>query len=378
MINILIADVGGTNVRFQFFEYILSTKKNKLIKKEKHRTLNYDSFETAIKAFLDKIEKKEKIKLFASIAIAGPVENNTFIKAANLKWKKTNSKILKKKFNFEQCFLLNDFQAVGNATKIFQNSKMINLNPKGIKSEEGNLLIIGIGTGVGVCFVTKYRNNIGLIKEVVNPSEFSHVSMCVKNYFDFIYNRFVRFLLKIDDFDNLRMEIMFSGKGLLNIYNFFIFIQDFELGKHKFKNLLDCNFNVDFDEEEKINFEGYKEVKITTEEIFKKFEENDKIAELTMAYFMELLGNATYIYSTAYLPTRGTIFVGNFIRSFGDLIEKREDKQLYFDIFMENVKLEGHLKEQFQEFSYSFFMGEADNLGLVGSFNYLLKKTNFN
>ena len=85
MINILIADVGGTNVRFQFFEHDISTKKNKLIKMEKKLTINFDSFESAIQSFLDKIEKKEKInKLYGSIAIAGPVENNTFIKAANL------------------------------------------------------------------------------------------------------------------------------------------------------------------------------------------------------------------------------------------------------------------------------------------------------
>ena len=374
MINILIIDVGGTNVRFQFFEYDLSTKKNKLIKMEKTLTKNFDCFETAIKSFLDKIEKKEKNKLFGSIAIAGPVENNTFIKAANLKWKGTNTKFLKNKFNFEKCFLLNDFQAVGNATKCFENYKLVELNSNSIKEEEGNLLIIGIGTGVGVCFVTKYTNNIGIKQEVVNPSEFSHVSMGVKNYFDFIYNRFVRFLLKIDDFDNLRMEIMFSGKGLVNIYNFLNFIQNFELGKHKFNNLLKCNFDIEYNENEKIDFANYSEVKINTKEIFEKFKKGEKIAELTMAYFMELLGNAVYIFSAAYLPTRGTIFVGDFIRSFGHILEKKKDKLVYFDIFLQNVKLEGHLKDKFQKLSYSFFMGDADNLGLVGSLNYLMKK----
>lgn len=378
MIDILTADIGGTNVRFEFHEYNLETKEKKLLKKEKLQAKDFTSLEGVISNFLEKIKRDSKRKLYGSLAIAGPVENNNYIKPTNLDWEGIDTNQLKKKFNFEGVYLLNDFEAVGNATNLFKEKKIMEeINKKSQKKDEGNNLIVGIGTGVGVCFVTRYFNNKGILKESVNPCEFAHSAMCVKNYFDYTFQRFVRFLLKIDDFKNLDMELLFSGTGIRNIYNFMIFVESYKLGEEKYQALLNGNLEKEFCED-KLDFSKFERIEITTEEIVTKFLAGEKVSKMTMMYFMELLGNAVFIFSAAFLPTRGTVFVGSLMKSLFENLKDREEKDLFSKIFLDNVSLEGHLKENFENLSYSVFMGDGDNIGLIGAFNFLLKKENLN
>lgn len=376
MINILTADIGGTNVRFEFHEYNPQTHESNLLKKDKLLAKNFSSLEAVIKNFLSKVEISPKTKLYGSLAIAGPVENNNFIKPTNLNWEGIDTIQLKKKFNFESVYLLNDLEAVGNTTDLFFNKSLIKeINQNSQKKNEGNLLIVGIGSGVGVCYVTKYENNKGTIKEFVNPCEFAHCAMCVKNHFDFTFQQFVRFFLKIEEFKNLDMELLFSGNGITNIYNFIRFVEKSKLGEEKFKALLEGDLEKEFCEE-KLTFENFERIGIKAEEIFEKFLAGDKIAKMTLLYFMELLGNSIFIFSAAFLPTRGTVFVGSFMKTFFKNLNDREDKELFFKTFLNNVMLEGHLKENFEKLSYSVFMGDVDNLGLTGAFNFLLQKEN--
>jgi glucokinase len=373
MINILVADIGGTHIRFNFFEYNEREKSRVLIKNLKVRSKDFKSIPEVLKFFISSLPSNSTKNIHACLAIAGP-ENDNFIKPSNLDWEGVSTEQLINQFEFKSAYLINDFVAIGNGCNFFSKNELEEINPKGIKEEEGNLLIIGVSTGIGVCYVTRYLNNKKEIQEVVNPSEFGHGSLCVKNYFDFVYQQFVRFFKSVKEEQLLSLEVLTSATGLRILYNFITFIHKTKLGRKKFENLMNGDFDVDYDESQGFNFGEFKLEEITAEEILTRFEKGEEVARFALAYIMELIGNAIYIFSAAFLPTRGTIIIGSFISCLNVSLKKIGKQSFFFDILMKNIMLEGHLKERFGNMSYSIFLGGSDKIGLDGALSYLLKK----
>ena len=190
--NLLVIDIGGTNIRYlEIFE----GKKNKIIKEKISSTSRFHNLlNEVISNCLNPIHN-------LVISAAGPKSNN-LIKMTNQKFE-IDSQIIKKKFNLKNCFLLNDLEAAGYILhKVSKDNKKI--IKKGKKTNSSQALITP-GTGLGLSFV--------IDNKVVIPSEIGNSKILISDIIDrnkkFSYSNF----LKIEDF--------LSGPGLSKIYKSF-------------------------------------------------------------------------------------------------------------------------------------------------------------
>ena len=186
--NLLVIDIGGTNIRYL---EILKGKKTK-IKKEKilSKLSFYNLLNKIISHCLNPIDN-------LVISAAGPKTNNS-IQMTNQKFK-IDSQLIKKKFNLRNCILLNDLEAAGYFLhKVSKNKKTIK---KGKKTNSSQVLVTP-GTGLGLSFVIDNENVI--------PSEIGNSKILISEI-----------MTQNTEFSNLnfsKIEDFLSGPGLSKIY----------------------------------------------------------------------------------------------------------------------------------------------------------------
>ena len=190
--NLLVIDIGGTNIRYL---EIFKGKKNKIIKEKISSTSRFHNLLNEV------ISNCSNPIHNIVISAAGPKSNNS-IKMTNQKFVIDSQKI-KKKFNLKNCFLLNDLEAAGYILhKVSKDNKKI--IKKGKKTNSSQALITP-GTGLGLSFV--------IDNKIVIPSEIGNSKILISDIIDrnkkFSYSNF----LKIEDF--------LSGPGLSKIYKSF-------------------------------------------------------------------------------------------------------------------------------------------------------------
>ena len=190
--NLLVIDIGGTNIRYL---EIFKGKKNKIIKEKISSTSRFHNLLNEV------ISNCPNPIHNIVISAAGPKSNNS-IKMTNQKFV-IDSQIIKKKFNLKNCFLLNDLEAAGYILhKVSKDNKKI--IKKGKKTNSSQALITP-GTGLGLSFV--------IDNKIVIPSEIGNSKILISDIIDrnkkFSYSNF----LKIEDF--------LSGPGLSKIYKSF-------------------------------------------------------------------------------------------------------------------------------------------------------------
>lgn len=140
----LIGDVGGTNSRFALVE--LESQSTKL--HEAHSTKNDDhsDFETVLAAYLKGCAVTPKFALFA---LAGPVDRDGSVKLVNRDWPRIDPVELRKRFGFEQVWLVNDFAAMARAIPELPKSAFVSVLP-GEPNPSAPIIVTGPGTGFGV------------------------------------------------------------------------------------------------------------------------------------------------------------------------------------------------------------------------------------
>ena len=191
MSEILLIDIGGTNIRYAYsdgnLESLAGTNKIKL---------------SCIKGFDDILEdltyKKEISSLV--ISVAGPKINGS-ITMTNRDFT-INEAELKNKFQFESCHLLNDWESIGYSLSTFKESDVSIIKP-GIEFNS-NSFFIGPGTGLGAALLIGDKNVI--------PTEIGNTTGLTKallrNY-------------NIDNDDHFRtLEDVLSGKAISSIYEY--------------------------------------------------------------------------------------------------------------------------------------------------------------
>lgn len=180
----LIGDIGGTHFRLAVVKS--SCYKSEIVYKEIQDTKKIKSIENTITDFLDKVFVKVERAIFG---VAGPKIKN--------KIKMTNSKLefdldkIKNKTSLKNVEMFNDMRSV-----VYSIPKLE------IKKKS---LIIGIGTGVGVCYFESWN--------IIEESEDGHLFFEPKNDFD---KKFVIFLNK----KQVTWEDILSGDGFQNLYKF--------------------------------------------------------------------------------------------------------------------------------------------------------------
>ncbi len=223
--NLLVADIGGTNARFGFQKNMKSE-----IEFINHlKCKDYINIDDALNFYI----KSNKLKIDNMVlAVAGPCENQR-IKFTNNNWEFDQIE-LSKKFKVKSFLAINDFVAQGlsfadffnsqniSFSKVFLDKFNLKLIKKGVPLKNSNLLVTGPGTGLGVCTLTSFNENIFPI-----TGEGGNASFSPQNKIEI---ELLEFLLKEQSY--VSFEDLVSGRGLQNIYKFNHF-----KNKQSFQNL---------------------------------------------------------------------------------------------------------------------------------------------
>jgi glucokinase len=138
----LVADAGGTNVRFALVD--LEAAKPSLLSPKKFASKDFPGIAEAAKAYLAETGARPKRGVFA---VAGPVRDNT-IHMTNLGWKFSGDEAAAA-LAMERVALINDFEAIARAVPHFARGDLVAIGPDK-PATRAAVAIVGPGTGFGV------------------------------------------------------------------------------------------------------------------------------------------------------------------------------------------------------------------------------------
>jgi len=199
----IVADIGGTNARFA----LVTGEANGQFVIEQVQILNgadFDTFELAMKAYIDSLEAIKPIS--ACVAIAGPIEGDS-VKMTNLNWSFSISAV-RERFGFDKFEAINDFAALAVATSALGADDLISVRA-GDRDLLGNKAILGPGTGLGVAGLA-YNHGQWL----PIPSEGGHVNLAPATALECDVIK-----AAISLHGHVSTETFISGPGLVNLYN---------------------------------------------------------------------------------------------------------------------------------------------------------------
>jgi glucokinase len=347
-----VADIGGTHVRFR----LLKMSKNiedeaETLDTTKLRTSDYESLELLLKEYLSTV--KDNYPEIAVIGIPGPVQDNTIMKLPNIPhWKSENGDNLGKKLNIKRFLFLNDFacNSYGIQTKLKLNEDYIILN-EGEPKENGAKAIIGPGTGLGMGFLIKNKNDKYY---TIGNSEGGHQGFSRKNQ---KFYELAEFVKKEYDLKYVTIENICSGQGMVPLYKFL-------LQKEKEdNNLKDIN---DVNREQTLaqkvdDFNDYSNKKLRDElsnEITQKGVKGEcKLSRKVIELFIEILADAASDLSLLTMPSNGLYLLGGISVAIEPFIKSN-------NIFINNFIDKDH---SFLLKSFPVYLIKNPNIGMIGA-----------
>ncbi len=196
MKNILLADIGGTNIRFSIY------KNGKISPVTQFKTADFNKPEQAFDAYINTLKNKPTDMI---LGVAGPVHGDV-VHLTNRNWI-IEAKKFEKRYHLTKCQLVNDFVLKGYGVLALTKKDYIALNTAKPQKNKP-ICIIGPGTGLGVCFLT-YCNNSWM----AHASEAGHTDICAaspqgQEILDFLKQNIT----------HLSAEEVLSGRGLVALY----------------------------------------------------------------------------------------------------------------------------------------------------------------
>ena len=266
--NLCLIDIGGTNIRYSFF---CNNKKLSIKKKEIPSSKSFYQILNEI------LKEKETIITDLVISAAGPKFNN-IITMTNQKFV-IDAKKIKKKFNLQNCFVLNDLEAAGYyLNKIKSNNKKI--IKRGYKFNNNQILVCP-GTGLGLSLII---NNQKILSSEIGNSKF-------------LKSEFLKIDKRLSKFKFSKIEDFLSGPGISNLY------------------------------------EVINQKKLSTSEIFFQLSNNNKKALYVVNIFLQMFTKFLAEISLTFLPGNGIFLSGSLIRELETYIDKKKFK----DDFLKQV-----------------------------------------
>lgn len=213
--NVLICDIGGTNVRFGIY----TSGQNDTVKFDgKYKCTQFTSFEEGVGFYLN--QKKAHPKLCVIGAAGGMDPDGKKIVVTNTPWK-ADVDALKKSFPFfDHIRLENDFALQGWALSgLKQDQYRPVFSDKNMTLKKGNIVVIGPGTGLGSCFLTQR----GRKAQEIHTAESGHATLPHVDFHNRDLNRCRdRVLSGLSDFYSPKtpvVEHIVSGTGISNVYH---------------------------------------------------------------------------------------------------------------------------------------------------------------
>lgn len=300
MNKILLVDIGGTSIRSAYCD----DSNSELLEVKQELILNSSEVNEILSNLINSEDKKISNLI---ISVAGPKINNS-IQMTNRDYS-LDSDNLKSKYNLENVFLLNDWEAIAYSSAHIssQDAKIIK---KG-NHFNSTSLFIGPGTGLGASILV--NDKTVLTTELGNTN--LAIDALLKNYN--LQNEF-------SDINNL--EDVLSGSGLSKIYNHL----------HK--------------------------VDISSEEIFELARNGNQAPIDIISAFIKTLANVLSDLSLTYLPGKSIYIVGGLGRALMEFIDQEEFNKMF---------LFGKSKNHFEILnSIEISIVTKKHMALYGNLNY--------
>ena len=143
--NLLLVDIGGTNIRYAYS----NIGDFNFVSENKAELESLNDFDNLISELLANSVVKNIV-----FSVAGPKVNNS-IKMTNRNFE-IDADLIKKRFNLESCHLLNDWESIGYSIRTFSENDFDDF--KEGEPFNDTFLVIGPGTGLGASVIS--GNNV--------------------------------------------------------------------------------------------------------------------------------------------------------------------------------------------------------------------------
>jgi len=200
----LVADIGGTNVRFA----LASLGDSGRALQEQHWTVSaFDSFATAAEAYLRENAPGGGIR-FGMVAVASPATEDR-IKVTNSAWRFSLEET-RRTLGFDALYAINDFAANSWAIADLDKGRFTSLGgPDSVPDGQGAFAVVGPGTGLGVGAILRGAGGTAVISSEGGHADFAPVSDEEIEIFAWLRKHYHR----------ISYERLLCGPGLLNIYH---------------------------------------------------------------------------------------------------------------------------------------------------------------
>ncbi len=204
----LVADVGGTNVRFALVD-LDHPRRVALQAPRKLVSRAYGSIVDAAKAYLCGVNAE--VSLAAAVfAVAGPVHNEE-IRLTNLQWRFTAAD-LQAGLDVGQVHLLNDYEAIAFAVPSLGPGDLLEIgavSPKAQGAQDGQVIaIVGPGTGLGVAGYVRAPQGVFPLVTEGGHADFAPSDDVEVEILNFLRRRY----------EHVSAERVLSGSGLVNLH----------------------------------------------------------------------------------------------------------------------------------------------------------------
>jgi len=342
---VLIADIGGTNVRLS----LLRMSKDKKVPPEqidssKLSPAKFPSLQELLKEYLSNI-KPENYPLYAVFGIPGPVKNNEVLSITNIPhWPKFSGEELSNLFKIKKFILLNDFTCNGYGVQcdLKLNEDYIILN--NVQPQpDGPKLIIGPGTGLGMGYLLKDQNNEFY---TIGASEGGHQDYTAKTQDNFDLREYFK---KTLDNTELSIERVLSGQGLIIIYKY--------LKSKGFTGKIDKELEAKIDkfDDSPTSAEANE---INIELVNKGLYGDCHLSKQVLEYFIGVFGDVAGDVSLFSCPTGGLYLVGGLSVALEPLIANTK-------IFMKHYLNKDNF--QFLLETFPVYLVKNGNIGMLGA-----------
>lgn len=222
---VIAGDIGGTNTRLLIAE-VTATSCVSMFEKS-YLSQDFHSLTDVLNTFLKEYDINATVDA-ACFAVAGPVINKT-VSVTNLPWIISEEE-LQKHLNTPDVTLINDFIAVAHGITELKDPDFIVLQQGQIpgNKKHPDCVVIGAGTGLGAAHIVYLDERYHYFSSEAGHSGFSPVNKIQTNLLSWMQVKH----------EHVSLEMILSGNGLVNIYNFFkdfIGIKESETVKNEMK-----------------------------------------------------------------------------------------------------------------------------------------------
>ena len=207
---ILAGDIGGTKTLLQVAE--VSGTHVHVLKEQRFDSAVFPGLVPVVQTFLKNFfgsNPQPEIIQSACFGVAGPI-NGRQASLTNLPWKLDADEIARA-CNFSHVTLINDFEAIGYGIAALQPEDFAVLQ-QGKQVPQGMQVVLGAGTGLGVCFLAWCGDHYQVI-----PSEGGHMDFAPADELQAELLQYLR-----QSLGHVSYERIVSGSGLVAIYQFLL------------------------------------------------------------------------------------------------------------------------------------------------------------